>query len=104
MLAERKIIVMKLNSFLLAGLVSIGLLTIGLDGAFARGRGGRYFSAGNPGGIAATSGSRLAHTPANQAWATNNAWAHYSAQLRQVQPNVTTGTSGSALQHNVVTP
>ena len=55
MLAERKIIVMKLNSFLLAGLVSIGLLTIGLDGAFARGRGGRYFSAGNPGGIAATS-------------------------------------------------
>ena len=105
MLVERKIIVMKLNSFLLASLVSIGLLTIGLDGAFARGRGGRYFSAGNPGGIATTSGSRLAHTPANQAWATNNAWAHYSAQLRQVQvPNVSTGTSGSALQHNVVTP
>jgi len=104
-LVERKIIVMKLNSFLLAGLVSIGLLTIGLDGAFARGRGGRYFSAGNPGGIAATSGSRLAQTPANQAWATNNAWAHYSAQLRQVQvPNVSTGTSGSAFQHNAVTP
>jgi hypothetical protein len=95
---------MKLNNVLLAGLVSIGLLTFGADSAFARGRGGRYFSAGNPGGIAATSGSRLAHTPANQAWATNNAWAHYSAQLRQVQPNVTTGTSGSALQPNVVTP
>ena len=89
---------MKLNSVLFAGLVSIGLLTIGADGAFARGSGGRYFSAGNPGGIAATSGSRLAHTPANQAWETNNAWAHYSAQNRQVQvPNVPTGISGSAL-------
>ena len=96
---------MKLNSFLLAGLVSIGLLTIGLDGAFARGRGGRYFSAGNPGGIAATSGSRLAHTPANQAWATNNAWAHYSAQLRQVQvPNVKPAPLVSVFQHNAVTP
>jgi hypothetical protein len=95
---------MKLNNVLLAGLVSIGLLTIGAEGAFARGRGG-YFSAGNPGGIAATSGSRLAHTPANQAWETNNAWAHYSAQNRQVQvPNISTGTSGSALQHNAVTP
>ena len=95
---------MKLNSVLLAGLVSLGLLTFGANSAFAGGRGGRYFSAGNPGGIATTSGSRLAHTPANQAWATNNAWAHYSAQLMQVQPNVTTGTSGSALQHNAVTP
>ena len=91
---------MKLNSVLLAGLVSIGLLTIGADSASARG----YFSAGNPGGLPAASGYRLAHTPANQAWETNNAWAHYSAQLRQVQPNVTTGTSGSALQPNVVTP
>src|SRR6267378_3106983 len=78
---------MKLNSVLLAGLVSIGLLTIGADGAFARGSGGRYFSAGNPGGIAATSGSRLTHTPANQAWERNNAWAHYSAQNRQHTPN-----------------
>jgi len=91
---------MKLNSVLLAGLVSIGLLTIGADSVSARG----YFSAGNPGGLPAASGYRLAHTPANQAWETNNAWAHYSAQLRQVQPNVTTGTSGSALQHNAVTP
>jgi hypothetical protein len=40
--------------------VSIALLTIGADGAFARGRGGHYFSAGKPGGIAPTSGSRLA--------------------------------------------
>ena len=105
MLIERKIIVMKLNGVLLAGLVSIGLLTFGADSAFAGGRGGRYFSAGNPGGIAATSGSRLAHTSANQAWETNNAWANYSAQNRQVQvPNVSTGTSGSALQHNAVTP
>jgi hypothetical protein len=73
---------MKLNSVLLAGLVSIGFLTIGADGAFARGGGSHYFSAGNPGGIAAASGSRLAHTPANQAWESNNAWAHYSAQNR----------------------
>jgi hypothetical protein len=73
MSTKRKTIFMKLSSGFLAGLVSIGLLTIGLDGAFARGRGGRYFSAGNPGGIAATSGSRLTPTPANQAWATNNA-------------------------------
>jgi hypothetical protein len=91
---------MKLNSVLLAGLVSIGLLTFGADSAFA----GGYFSAGNPGGLRAASSYRLAPTPANQAWATNNAWAHYSAQLRQVQPNVTTGTSVSALQHNAVTP
>ena len=83
MLIERKIIVMKLNSVLLAGLVSIGLLTIGADGASARG----YFSAGNPGGLRAASGYRLAHTPANQAWETNNAWAHYSAQNRQHTPN-----------------
>jgi hypothetical protein len=75
---------MQINSVLLAGLVSIGLLTIGLDGAFARGRGGRYFSAGNPGGIGTTSGSRLAHTPANQAWERNKASANYTAQLRQV--------------------
>jgi hypothetical protein len=95
-LIESKIIVMKLHSVLLAGLVSIGLLMIGADGAFARG----YFSAGNPGGLPAASGYRLAHTPANQAWETNNAWAHYSAQNRQVQvPNVSTGTAGSALQH-----
>jgi hypothetical protein len=47
----------------------------------------------------------LIGAPANQAWATNNAWAHYSAQIRQVQvPNVSTGTSGSAFQHNAVTP
>ena len=56
MLIERKIIVMKLNSVLLAGLVSIGLLTIGADSAFA----GGYFSAGNPGGLQAASGYRLA--------------------------------------------
>jgi hypothetical protein len=100
-LIERKIIVMKLNSVLLAGLVSIGLLTIGADSGFARG----YFSAGNPGGLRAASGYRLAHTPANQAWERNNAWASYTAQNRQVQvPNVSTGTSGSALQHNAVTP
>jgi hypothetical protein len=100
-LIERKIVVMKLNGVLLAGLVSIGLLTIGADSASARG----YFSAGNPGGLSAASGYRLAHTPANQAWETNNAWANYRAQNSQVQvPNASTGISGSALQHNAVTP
>jgi hypothetical protein len=44
---------MKLNSVLLAGLVSIGLLTIGADSAFA----GGYFSAWNPGGLRAGSSS-----------------------------------------------
>jgi hypothetical protein len=92
---------MKFKDVLLAGLVSIGLLTIGADSGFA----GGYFSAGNPGGLRAASSYRLAPTPANQAWERNNAWANYTGQNRQVQvPNVSTGTSGSALQHNVVTP
>jgi hypothetical protein len=92
---------MKLNSVLLAGLVSIGLLTFGADSAFA----GGFFSAGNPGGLRAASSYRLAPTPANQAWERNNAWTKYAAQGTQVQvPNVSTGTSGSALQHNAVTP
>ena len=96
-----KIIVMKLNSVLLAGLVSIGLLTIGANSAFA----GRYFSAGNPGGLRVGSSYRLAQTPANQAWERNNAWANYRAQNIQVQaPRVSTGTSGSALQQGAVTP
>ena len=96
-----KIIVMKLNSVLLAGLVSIGLLTISADSAFA----GGFFSHGNPGGLRAASSYRLAPTPANQAWERNDAWANYTAQGREVQvPNVTTGTYGSALQHNAVTP
>jgi hypothetical protein len=100
-LLERKTILMKFKDVLLAGLVSIGLLTIGADSGFA----GGYFSAGNPGGLRAASSYRLAPTPANQAWERNNAWANYTGQNRQVQvPNVSTGTSGSALQHNVVTP
>ena len=100
-LIERKIIVMKINSVLLAGLVSLGLLTISADNAFA----GSYFSAGNPGGLKAGLGYPLARTPANQAWETNNAWANYKAQNGQIQvPNVSTGNSGSALQHNAVTP
>jgi hypothetical protein len=86
---------MKFNNVLVVGLVSLGLLTICADSGFA----GGYFSAGNPGGLRAPSGYPLAPTPANQAWETNNAWASYTAQNRQVQvPNVSTGTSGSALQ------
>jgi hypothetical protein len=93
--------VMKISNVLLVGLVSIGLLTIGADSGFADG----YFSAGNPGGLRAAPGYPLALTPANQAWERNNAWDSYTAQNRQVQvPNVSTGTSGSALQHNAVTP
>ena len=100
-LNERKIIVMKLNSVLLAGLVSMGLLTIGADSASARG----YFSAGNPGGLRAGLGYPLARTPANQAWETNNAWANYRAQIGQVQvPKMPAGSSSSAMQHNAVTP
>jgi hypothetical protein len=77
---------MKLNSVLLAALVSIGLLAIGSDSAFA----GGYFSAGNPGGLRSALSYPLAPTPANQAWERNNAWANYTAQNRQVQvPNVT---------------
>jgi hypothetical protein len=92
---------MKFNNVLLVGLLSIGLLTIGADSAFA----GGYFSAGNPGGLRAPSSYRLAPTAANQAWERNNAWASYTAQNRQVQvPNVSTGTSSSALQHIAVTP
>ena len=92
---------MKLDSVLLAGLVSICLLMFGADSAFA----GGYFSAGNPGGLRAASSYRLAPTPANQAWERNNAWANYTAQGREVQvPNVITGTYGSALQHNALTP
>jgi hypothetical protein len=100
-LIERKIIVMKLNSVLLAALVSIGLLTIGADSTFA----GGYFSAGNPGGLRSGLSYPLAGTPANQAWERNNAWAKYTAQSGRVQAaKVSNGTSGSAPQHNAVTP
>jgi hypothetical protein len=92
---------MKLNSVLLAGLVSVGLLTMGADSVSARG----YFSRGNPGGLPAASGNRLANTPANQAWEANNAWAHYKALGSQMQAGkVATGTLGSTLQPNAVTP
>jgi hypothetical protein len=74
---------MKLTTRFVAGLLAIGLLTIGADGAFARGTMGGHFSAGNPGGLRYSSEYRIANTPANQAWETNNAWATYNAQLRQ---------------------
>jgi hypothetical protein len=91
---------MKLNSVLLTCLISIGLLTISGDNAFARG----YFSVGNPGGLKAGLGYPLARTPANQAWETNNAWANYRAQTQLQAPGAATRSSGSALQHNAVTP
>jgi len=73
-----------------AGLLAIGLLTIGAEGAFARGSMGGHFSAGNPGGLRYSSQYRMANTPANQAWERNNAWATYNAQRRQAP-----GTNGS---------
>jgi hypothetical protein len=100
-LNERKIIVMKLNNVLLGGLVSVGLLTIGANSAFA----GGHFSTGNPGGLRAGLGYPLTPAPANQAWERSNAWANYGAQNIQVQPpKVSTGTSSSAVQHSAGTP
>jgi hypothetical protein len=81
---------MKLTTRFVAGLLAIGLLTIGADGAFARGTMGGHFSAGNPGGLRYSSQYRVANTPANQAWETSNAWATYNAQGRQ-----TSGTNSS---------
>jgi hypothetical protein len=91
---------MKLNTVLLTGLATIGLLTIGANSGFAGGR----FSAGNPGGLKAELGYPLARTPANQAWETNNAWANYRASGQVQAPKVPTGTPGSAFQHDAVTP
>jgi len=71
---------MKLNSVLLVSLVSIGLLI-----------------------VRAASSYRLAPTPANKVLERNNARTKYTAQNRQFQArNVSTGTSGSAFQHNGV--
>ena len=74
---------MKLNTVLLAGLVSIGLLTIGANSAFA----GGYSSARNAGGLRAASSYRLAPMPANAAWERDNAWASYTARNLRVAPN-----------------
>jgi hypothetical protein len=97
---KRKIFVMKINTHFIAGLLAMGLLTVGAEGAFAGHPvgvfGGRtvggYFSAGNPGGLRYRSGYPIAQTPANQAWERNNAWAAYNAQLRQTPgTNISTG-------------
>jgi len=92
---------MKINNVLLAGLVSIGLLTIGGNSAFA----GTHFFAGNPGGLRGGSSYRVLPTPANQAFERNNAWNKYRAQNSQIQaPSASTGTSGSVLQPKAGTP
>ena len=93
---------MKLINGFLAGLVSIGLLAIVPDSAFAGGRGGgyfHYFAAGNPGGMPTGSGYPVTRTPANQAWMINKAWATYSAQLRP-GANVSSATAGPTLHQN----
>jgi hypothetical protein len=81
---ERETLIMKLITRSIATLLAIGLLAICAEGAFARPAVGGYFSAGNPGGLRYSSQYRLGQTPANQAWETNNAWATYNAQLRQI--------------------
>ena len=86
---------MKSMTGILAGLVALGLLTIGTYGAFAR---GGFFSAGNPGGIRGSSGYHVAQTPANQAWEWNKAWTNYNAQGRQAPvANVPSGNSHSTV-------
>jgi hypothetical protein len=75
---------MKLSTDFIAGMLAVGLLTVGAEGAFAGPRVGGYFSAGNPGGLRYGSDYHMARTPANQAWERNNAWATYNAQLRQI--------------------
>jgi hypothetical protein len=99
---------MRLKSVSLALLTAVVLLTIAAYSAFAggyvrTGSPGGYFSAGNPGGLQTGSSYWLAPTPANQAFERNNAWSNYKAQNGPVQHG-STGTSGSALQHNAVTP
>jgi hypothetical protein len=99
---ERKMIFMKMINGFFAGLVALGLMASVPDSAFALGRGGgsfHYFAAGSPGGIPNGSGYRLAPTPANQAWVTNNGWLKYSAQLGQ-GANVPSGASGPTLHQS----
>ncbi len=95
---------MKLNTVLLAGLVSIGLLTLAQIALSQAVEEAVIFRPGTPVELQLRQGlawhKRLLTKPGRQ----TTGWAHYSAQLGQVQPNVTTGTSGSALQHNAVTP
>jgi hypothetical protein len=93
---------MKLTKGFLVGLISMGLLAIVSDSAFAGPRAGgnfHYFAAGNPGGLRTGIAYPLTPTPANQAWVRNNAWANYSAQLTQ-GANVSSGTSSPALRQN----
>ena len=75
---------MKLITGFIGAVLAIGLLTIGTEGASAGPRMGGYFSAGNPGGLPYSPGYPITHTPGNQAWETNNAWATYNTQLRQI--------------------
>jgi hypothetical protein len=74
---------MKLITGFIGAVLAIGLLTIGTEVASAGPRIGGYFSAGNPGGLPYYSGYPITHTPGNQAWETNSAWATYNGQLRQ---------------------
>lgn len=58
-----------------AGLVAIGLLTIGVKTALAQGSGGGSLAKVNPGGLQSSSTyPQLAATPANQAWESYGAW------------------------------
>jgi hypothetical protein len=95
LLAGKGTMTMKSMTRIIAGLVAVGLLTIGADDASAR---GGYFSAGNPGGIRGSSGYQVLQTPANQAWEWNKAWTNYNAQGRQAPTvNVPSGNSRSTM-------
>jgi hypothetical protein len=84
---------MTLITGFIRAVLAVGLLTIGTEVASAGPGVGGYFSAGNPGGLHYSLGYPLTHTPATQAWETNNAWATYNGQLRQTPGgNTSTGT------------
>lgn len=57
-----------------AGLVAIGLLTIGVKTALAQGSGGGSLAKVNPGGLQSSSTYLQLATPANQAWESYGAW------------------------------
>jgi hypothetical protein len=59
---------MKMTTSVVAGLVAIGLFTIGMESALAQGSVGGNFAKGNPRGRPSSSApQQLTPTPANQA-------------------------------------
>jgi hypothetical protein len=80
---------MKMTTSSVAGLVTIGLLLIGIETALTKGSGGGYFAKANRGGLQSSSTyQQLETTPANQAWESHSAGTKYNAQLRQTLERV----------------